>query len=59
MTCLLFAVLNLAFLLAGEELAHLLVPVQGPLVDHRKLSRVGLKPTVDVAAEALAHTCRC
>ena len=57
-TCLLFAVLNPSFLLAGEELSHLLVPAQRPLVDHGKVSRVCLESIINAAAEPLADTCQ-
>lgn len=55
-TRLLFAALDLSLLLAGEELADLLVPAQRPLIDHGKVSRVRLESVIDVPAEPLAHT---
>ena len=57
-TRLLFTVFNFALLLLGEELPHLLVPLQCPLVDHHKVPRVGLQPRVHAAAQALTLACR-
>lgn len=57
-TDLFLAALDFGFLLSGEELAHLLVPVESPLVNHSKLAGVCLEPVVNIAAEVLAHTCQ-
>lgn len=57
-TDLFLAALNFGFLLSGEELAHFLVPVERPLINHSKLPGVCLEPVVNVAAQVLAHTCQ-
>ena len=57
-TRLLFTVFDFALLLLGEELPHLLVPLQCPLIDHHKLPWMGLQPAVDAASQALTLACR-
>ena len=51
-----FALLNLLFLLAGEELANLFVPAKNPLVHNSKLSRCSIEGMINTPAQPLTLT---